>query len=201
MKPTIGIIDYGLGNLSSVYYSLRDLGYPVRISSDKALLKEADVLLIPGVGAFSVAVNSLKEKGLFDFILEQASQKKPILGICLGMQLLTDASHEHQFNRGLSLIPGEIIPFEGLTPHIGWNTIENFNGKGWQESNQEAFYFNHTYHYSGPEEHQICLTNFQKPFAAIIKKDNVIGLQFHPEKSQTAGRRLLRTIIEGFTNA
>jgi glutamine amidotransferase len=199
---TIGVIDYGMGNHASVTHGLRELGFRVRVSDDIAVLDSTDVLLLPGVGAFPAAMQELHRRGLVGYLQKQARTRRPILGICLGMQLLTSASCEHEYTAGLNLIPGEIIAFEDGGWHIGWNTLECTQADPLiQPSDGQAFYFNHSFRFDGPKEFQLTRTRHLAPFASIIRRGNVVGLQFHPEKSQLAGKALLRSLITGLANA
>jgi glutamine amidotransferase len=199
---TIGLIDYGMGNHASVTHSLRQLGLRVRVGDTPEVLDSADVLLLPGVGAFPAAMRELHRRGLVDYLQEQARAQRPIVGICLGMQLLASASWEHEHTAGLDLVPGEIVPFADGGWQIGWNTLEVVQPDPLLlPSDGEAFYFNHSFHFRGPDEFQFARTRHATPFASIIRRGNVVGLQFHPEKSQLAGRTLLRNLMEGLANA
>ena len=193
---TIGIIDYGMGNHASVAHSLRDIGFRVRVSKDTAQLDLVDALILPGVGAFPVAMDALNERGLVAYLQEQVERHRPLIGICLGMQLLASASYEHEYTKGLDLIPGEIVPFENKGGHIGWNTIEcSQNDASLKASDGQAFYFNHSFYYKGSAEYQIAMSRHPSEFAAAIRRETVVGLQFHPEKSQDAGKALLKNLI------
>lgn len=197
-KRTIGVVDYGVGNHSSVRHALHDLELRCRISDQAEVLDACDVLLLPGVGAFRPAIEALRSRGLDRYLLDAAGRGVPLLGICLGMQLLAHASHEDGFERGLGLIPGEVVPLEEPRWHIGWNTIELVRPDPlFQDSDGRAFYFNHSYAYQGPLEYQVCRTQSGAAFGSVIRHDHIIGLQFHPEKSQDAGRALLSRVIEG----
>lgn len=199
---TIGIVDYGMGNLASVAHSLRDLGFRVRVSKDVAELDSVDALILPGVGAFPAAMRALHEHGLVTYLQEQARLQRPIIGICLGMQLLASASHEHQYTVGLDLIPGEIVAFADRGWHIGWNTLEcTQNDRMLRPSDGQAFYFNHSFYYQGPTKYQVAIARHPSEFAAVIKRGSVVGLQFHPEKSQATGRVLLKNLISGLIDA
>jgi glutamine amidotransferase len=199
---TIAVVDYGMGNHASVVNSLRDLGFRVRVSAELALLDSADVLFLPGVGAFPAAMRALHERGLVDYLQQQARNRRPMVGICLGMQLLTNASHEFQYTTGLGIIPGEFVPLSETKWHIGWNTLECVESDSLiRASDGQAFYFNHSFRYQGPSEYQIGLSRHPGPFASVIRRTNVVGIQFHPEKSQDAGRVLLRNIVLGLSNA
>lgn len=199
---TVGIIDYGMGNHASVAHSLRDLGLRVRVSAEIEVLNGTDVLLLPGVGAFPAAMQALHQRSLVGYLQEQARVQRPILGICLGMQLLSGASYEHEYTAGLDLIPGEIKAFADHGWHIGWNTLEcTQHDPLIQPSDGEAFYFNHSFCYHGPAEYQMATARHPSAFAAVIRRGSVVGLQFHPEKSQTAGKVLLRNLITGLAHA
>jgi len=199
---SVGIVDYGMGNHASVVHSLRDIGFRVMVSNNGADLDAVDVLMLPGVGAFPSAMAALHERGLVDYLHQQANLGRPLIGICLGMQLLANASYEHKHTVGLGLIPGDILPFEDHGAHIGWNTIEfSQNNLVWLESGGRAFYFNHSFYYQGPSEYQVAVTQHLIPFPSIIKCSNVIGMQFHPEKSQLAGKALLKNLIESLVDA
>lgn len=199
---TIGIVDYGMGNHASVAQSLRDIGFRVRASNEVAELDSVDVMVLPGVGAFPAAMRALHERDLVTYLQEQARLQRPIIGICLGMQLLASASHEHQYTVGLDLIPGEIVPFADHGWHIGWNTLEcTQNDPLLRPSDGHAFYFNHSFYYHGPTEYQMAITRHPTEFAAVIKRGKVVGVQFHPEKSQAAGKALLKNLISGLVHA
>ena len=199
---TVGIVDYGMGNHASVIHSLRDLGFRVRVSDVPEVLDTSDVLVLPGVGAFPAAMQALHQRELVSYLQQQARDQRPIVGICLGMQLLTSASHEFQYTAGLDLIPGEVVPLTGAKWHIGWNTLECVNNDSLlQPSDGQAFYFNHLFCYKGPSEYQVGLSHHPGPIAAVIRRGNSVGIQFHPEKSQAAGRALLKNIISGLTHA
>lgn len=199
---TVGIVDYGIGNHASVIHCLRGLGFRVRVSADTAVLDATDVLVLPGVGAFPPAMQALHDRALVGYLRQQAREQRPIVGICLGMQLLTTASYELQYTAGLDIIPGEVVAMSGAKWHIGWNTLECINADPLlQASDGQAFYFNHSFCYRGPAEFQAGLSRHPEPFASVIRRGNAIGVQFHPEKSQQAGRELLRNIISGLAHA
>ncbi len=199
---TIGIVDYGMGNHASVAHSLRDIGFRVRISKEPAELDLVDALVLPGVGGFPAGMSALYERGLVTYLQEQARLQRPIAGICLGMQLLASASHEHEYTAGLDLIPGEIVPFADHGWHIGWNTLECVgNNPLLTASDGQAFYFNHSFHYQGPAEYQVAVARHPSAFAAAIRRGSVVGVQFHPEKSQAAGKELLKNLITGLVYA
>ena len=197
-KLTVGIVDYGVGNLASVWRALHQLGYRARISNDPAVLSATDLLLLPGVGAYPAAMDALNAQGLTQYLREQARSGRPIVGICLGMQLLSDSSTEFRLTAGLGLIPGLVVPLPDAGWHIGWNTIEVVNDDALlAPSNGQSFYFNHSYVFEAPPVYQASVARLQSPFPIAVHNQNVLGLQFHPEKSQDAGRRLLRNVING----
>jgi glutamine amidotransferase len=199
---TIGMVDYGVGNHASVAHALRRLGYRVKLSTDPAVLNATDVLVLPGVGAFPPAMQALHRCGLATYLREQVGVGRPLLGICLGMQLLTTASHEHGYTPGLDFIPGEVHQMADTRWHIGWNVLECVNSDSLlRPSHGRHFYFNHSYVYQGPTEHRLAVARNPTPLAAVIRRNNVVGVQFHPEKSQGAGQAMLRNLIEGLAHA
>ncbi|MCC7073402.1 MAG: imidazole glycerol phosphate synthase subunit HisH [Deltaproteobacteria bacterium] len=198
----VGLVDYGVGNHSSVHQSLQKIGVRCRVSDDPAVLSPCDLLLLPGVGAFRPAMEALKRKGLDRYLVERASKKRPIVGICLGMQLLTEGSYEGGFTPGLGLIPGEIVPLGPLLWHIGWNTVTRVTDDPLFEGiSGQTFYFNHAYKYHGPQQFKVCTTRVEYSFASVVRRNKIIGLQFHPEKSQDVGNALLRRVIEELCRA
>jgi glutamine amidotransferase len=201
MKPrTIGIVDYGVGNHASVYRTLRGLGYRCRVTREPDVLDATDVLLLPGVGAFPAAMQALNDCGLVDYLQAQARRARPMIGICLGMQLLADASSEYQVTAGLGLIPGTVAPLSGATWHIGWNTIEVLHREPLlQPSDGHSLYFNHSYVFEPAAEYRAAVSRLGGAFTVAVRRENIVGLQFHPEKSQVAGQQLLRNVIEGLT--
>jgi glutamine amidotransferase len=199
---TVGIVDYGMGNHASVIHSLRDLGFRVRVSAETGVLDGTDILILPGVGAFPSAMQALHERRLVDYLQQEARRHRPIIGICLGMQLLATASYELQYTMGLDIIPGEIIALPSAKWHIGWDTLENVRADPlFQPSEEQAFYFNHSFCYRGAAEYHICVTRHPEPFPSVIRSNNIVGVQFHPEKSQAAGKILLRNLINGLAHA
>lgn len=204
-RLTIGIVDYGVGNLASIRHTLHALDYRCRISSEPAVLDETDVLLLPGVGAYPYAMQCLREKGLDAYIQNQARTGKPIIGICLGMQLLADSSTEVSCTAGLGLIPGQVLALSSPDWHIGWNNIEVMRDDAlFSECDGVSVYFNHSYVFHAPAEYLVAVARFESSNAAFpiaVRRDNVVGLQFHPEKSQAGGRALLARIIEGLCHA
>lgn len=198
---SVAIVDYGMGNQASVVHTLRSLGYRVKLAATAEGLDDAQVLVLPGVGAFPAAMQALAERGLIDYLRTQAQAGRTILGICLGMQLLAEASHENGYTRGLGLVPGEFVPFPDGGWHIGWNTVACAEDPLAARVDGQAFYFNHSFHYRGPARFQLARAGDPRPCAAIIRSGNVVGMQFHPEKSQASGRMLLQDLINGLTDA
>ena len=200
-RLTVGIVDYGFGNHSSVAHFLRKLGFRVCVTSKPDLLNDADVLLIPGVGAFPAAMQSLHRLNLVEYLQQQARNMRPIIGICLGMQLLSSASYEFEYTDGLNIIPGKILPLIESKWHIGWNSVDCVSTESsLHYISGKSFYFNHSYYYHGPSEYQQCVTRSFKSFASIIRREKVVGMQFHPEKSQESGTVLFRNLILELTS-
>ncbi len=197
----IGIIDYGVGNLFSLSSSFKAIGEDIFVSSDKDKLKEADGLILPGVGAFGDAVKKLRESGLDEFVIDWAESKKPLMGICLGMQLLFERSFEYGEHKGLGLLKGEVVPMDGSLPkelkipHIGWNMLHITRKSPLFENLKEGdcVYFVHSFYANNCEESLIATTEYGKHLTAAVAKDNVYGCQFHPEKSGAVGMEILRS--------
>lgn len=199
---TVGVVDYEIGNHASIVHCLRKLGFRVRISADPDVLDATNILVLPGVGAFPAAMDALQRRGLITYLQDKARNQKPIIGICLGMQLLATSSTEMQHTAGLDIIPGNIVPIAETTWHIGWNTMECVHQDPlFQPSDGEAFYFNHSYCYRGPHEYEMALSRHGGNIPVAIRRGKTVGLQFHPEKSQKAGRTLLLNMIAGLVHA
>ena len=201
----IGIIDYGVGNLFSLRSSFAAIGCEAIVSRDPAALSACERIVLPGVGAFGDAARLLRESGMADLVLSEAAAGKPILGICLGMQLLLEESHEYGIHKGLGLIPGAVRPiFETIPaglkiPHIGWNAL-HFERKHpvFRYVDEGAYvYFVHSYHGTACGESTVAVTDYGAPLCAAVCKDNVVGCQFHPEKSGAVGLSILRAFAEG----
>lgn len=197
-RRTVGIVDYGVGNHASVWRTLHALGYRCRVSAEPDVLSSADLLLLPGVGAFRAAMEALHRHNLVEYLKEQSREGKPIVGLCLGMQLLADASLEHGVTAGLGLIPGQVVPLDQARWHIGWNSIEAVSDDTmFRFSDGKSMYFNHGYMFRASPEHQACLARLDSAFPVGVRRGNLVGLQFHPEKSQAAGHQILRNVVEG----
>ena len=190
----IGIINYGAGNLGSLSNAFSYLGIPSFISGDIEELQKAKKLVLPGVGAFGPAMDRLKNLKLDDFLNDWVDDRKYLLGICLGMQLLLSESEENGTNKGLNLIPGRVklIKNSFRKVHIGWNQVKPTN-ENLVFSKTGYAYFVHSYAcHPVDEENIISLTEYGNQFVSGLRKRNVIGLQFHPEKSQEFGLRILK---------
>jgi imidazole glycerol phosphate synthase glutamine amidotransferase subunit len=191
----ITIVDYGMGNLRNVLRACAEIGVKASVTSDPGLVSAATWLILPGVGAFGEAVRRIDELGLRRPILEHAKAGRPLLGICLGMQLLLDASEESPGAAGLGLIPGTVRKLSGdvKVPHIGWNDVIPVSPSPLFPDPKEApvMYFVHSF-CAGIIPETVAVTEYGVRFSASVKKGNVYGVQFHPEKSQVAGLNLLR---------
>ena len=200
----IAVIDYGVGNLFSLKSSLESLGADVKVTADKNLIASADRLILPGVGAFADAAEKLRRSGLDAVIKDEADKGKTIMGICLGMQLLFERSYEYGMHEGLGLIKGNVKPISDVIPnglkipHIGWNALifkaESPIFKYIKEG--EHVYFVHSYYAADCEENVIATAEYGQELTAAVQNKNVIGCQFHPEKSGKTGLNILRAFIE-----
>lgn len=196
----IAIIDYGVGNLSSVLNALKAIGIEAEITSNHDKIRAADKIILPGVGAFKAGMQNLQKLDLIDVLHDEVMmKKKPFLGICLGMQLIFTKSYEGGETSGLGWIKGEVIRFDvekqGLhVPHIGWNEVRcDTNSPLFKESpEKQHFYFVHSYYPVSQEEVSIGKCDYGSEFTAVLQKDNIFATQFHPEKSQHEGLELLR---------
>ena len=200
----IAIIDYGVGNLFSLCSSFRKIGAEITVTADPAVLASADKLILPGVGAFADAARKLRDSGLDAVIKEQAARGKPIMGICLGMQMLFEKSFEYGEHEGLGLLKGSVIPMAGRIPenlkipHIGWNALH------FQKSSPlfryikegDCVYFVHSYYASDCEESVIATAEYGAELTAAVAQGNIFGCQFHPEKSGEVGLSILRAFCE-----
>ncbi len=201
----IGIIDYGVGNLFSLQSSLKAIGENVIVSGDREVLKKADKLILPGVGAFADAVRKLRDSGLDRLVYDKVSDGTSLLGICLGMQMLFEKSLEYGEHRGLGLLKGQVVPMQGKIqsqlkiPHMGWNQLQITNPQSKLFKNTspgEFVYFVHSYFASGCEDSLAAVTDYGIPITAAVEKGNVFGCQFHPEKSGEVGLRILRAFCD-----
>ena len=204
MNPRILIIDYNVGNFQSVANALNFLGYNFSVSGDPKDLKTADVFILPGVGAFHEAMKNLASRELIEPLREAVlGNQKPILGICLGMQVLAEDSEEFGFHKGLGFIPGHVVRFKDKAgfplPHVGWNNISIIKKDPLlsRVSDNSNYYFDHSFYFQCDKKYTIAKCNYGIEFSAAVQRDNVFGTQFHPEKSQVAGLKLFRGFIEG----
>ena len=200
----IAIIDYGVGNLFSLASSFSAIGAEATVTSDPAVIRAADRLILPGVGAFEDAARKLRESGMADLVKEEAARGKPIMGICLGMQMLFERSFEYGEHEGLGLIKGSVRPIadvipKGLKiPHIGWNALhftrQNSLFKYLEEG--DFVYFVHSFYAADCDDAVIATSEYGAPLTAAVAVGNVMGCQFHPEKSGNAGLSILRAFCE-----
>ncbi|KAB2902942.1 MAG: imidazole glycerol phosphate synthase subunit HisH [Anaerolineae bacterium] len=198
----IGVIDYGASNIRSVANALKHLGADMKLATRPAEIARAEKLILPGVGAFRPGMERLQQQGFVEFLLDSANKSVPILGICLGMQFLLESSEEDGFFEGLGLIPGKCVRFqiEGKVPHMGWNQLEHDGSnpimRGIPTVNSYA-YFVHSFHATAiPDSCVIATTEYGYPYPSIIGRENIFGAQFHPEKSQQVGLRLLKNFCD-----
>lgn len=192
----IAIVDYGMGNLRSVQKAFESLGFDARTTDNKTDIQNASHLVLPGVGAFADAISTLESSGLKDIMLAEINKGKPFLGICLGMQLMFEKSFENGEYTGLSLIPGVVVRFDvqGLkVPHMGWNELIARDNALFSSEAGKYVYFVHSYHPARvPDEYIIAETDYGYRFTSAVAKDNIYGLQFHPEKSDGVGLDMLK---------
>ena len=201
----IAVIDYGVGNLFSLQRSLEFVGAEATVSGDAAVLRRADKLILPGVGAFGDAAAKLRATGLDQVVLEEAAAGKPLLGICLGMQLLFEESEEYGLHPGLGLLKGRVVAMEGRLPaglpipHIGWNGLRLVKSDCplFRETKDgDCVYFVHSFYAEGCEDSLAATAEYGLDLTATVWKDNVYGCQFHPEKSGPVGLKMLRAFVE-----
>ena len=198
----IGIIDYGVGNLFSLKSSFEAIGAETFVSGDAGELAKADKLILPGVGAFGDAAEKLRRTGLDAFVRRQAEAGVPLLGICLGMQLLFEKSYEYGEHAGLGLLKGQVVPMterlpQGLKiPHMGWNALHlcREDSRLFASTKEGDFvYFVHSFYAEGCEDSLAAATEYGIPITAAVERGNVFGCQFHPEKSGNVGLEILRS--------
>ena len=201
----IAIVDYGVGNLFSLQSSFKRIGADAVVTGDRSVIESADRILLPGVGAFEDAARKLRESGLADVVCQQAEAGKNILGICLGMQILFDRSYEFGCHQGLGLIPGDVVDMTPevapalKVPHIGWNPLHltqpdhplfRYLKEG------DCVYFVHTYYATNCDEAVLATAEYGRTLTAAVGKGNIMGCQFHPEKSGPVGLNILRAFCE-----
>ena len=198
----IGIIDYGVGNLFSLCSSCKAIGEEAFVSGDASQLAKADRLILPGVGAFEDAARKLNDSGMAEFVRQQAAAGKPLLGICLGMQLLFEKSYEYGCHQGLGLLKGQVVPMEGKLPanlkipHMGWNALQIKGGTLLNGLDGQYVYFVHSFFAENCEDSLSAVTEYGIPITAAVEKGSIFGCQFHPEKSGNVGLSILRKFAE-----
>ena len=200
----IAIVDYGVGNLFSLQRSFAAIGQEAVVTADPKTLEKADKLLLPGVGAFGDAAQKLRSSGLDKVVVAEAKKGKPLMGICLGMQLLFEEGYEYGIHKGLGLIPGKVVAMKGVIPealkipHMGWNALD-FQKESPLFSHikdKDCVYFVHSFYATDCEEAVIATAQYGAPLTAAVQKGNIFGCQFHPEKSGTVGLNILRAFAE-----
>ena len=200
--PRIGIVDYGMGNLRSMANALEEVGARPEMVTDPATLDSYDKLVLPGVGAFGRAMANLSARGMDRALTEYARSGRPVLGVCLGMQLMAEASEESESVAGLGWVPGRVVAFqpkEGVkVPHMGWNSLQIVQDhpaiRGIEDGSDA--YFVHSYHFVCADERNVVANSEHGvPFTAILAHDNLVGMQFHPEKSQAVGLTLIGNFV------
>lgn len=196
----IAIVDYGMGNLRSVQKAFEHLGFEAVITDDAAVVKAADRVVLPGVGAFEDAMTRLRSTGLDRSLMDVARTGKPVLGICLGMQMMFERSEENGLHEGLGLFPGTVTRFkeQGLKiPHMGWNTLKTRDCPLFDAGDDPCVYFVHSYCMADVSDDFTAATcDYGQTFTAAICRGNIMATQFHPEKSGNAGLRMLRRFAE-----
>lgn len=200
----IAIVDYGVGNLFSLESSFAAIGADVTVTSDPEVIKSADRIILPGVGAFGDAAEKLRNSGLCEVIKSEIAAGKPLMGICLGMQLLFERSFEYGSHEGLGLIKGSIKPLAEVVdkdlkiPHIGWNALKIHRDSPIFKyiKNGDCVYFVHSYYATDCEESLIADTEYSVPVTAAVQNGNIFGCQFHPEKSGEVGLSILKAFAE-----
>ena len=200
----IAIIDYGVGNLFSLVSSFKMIGADAVITGDPEVIRRADKLILPGVGAFADAIAKLRESGLDKVLREEAAKGKELMGICLGMQLLFEKSMEYGEHEGLGLLRGSVVPMEGVIPselkipHIGWNALHFQKDHKLMKyiKENDCVYFVHSYYAVDCEDSLLATAEYGKELTAMVGKNNVMGCQFHPEKSGAVGLNILRAFCE-----
>jgi glutamine amidotransferase len=195
----IAIVDYGLGNLGSVTKAFRRFGADCRLTADPDALRAADALVLPGDGAFGATMDEIARRGLVAPLADAVRAGTPLLGICIGMQVLFEESEEHGRHAGLGLLPGRVRRFETElpVPHMGWNVLEKTRPHALLAgvADGDYVYFVHSYYCDAPAEITLAVSDYDRDFAAVVGRDNVLGVQFHPEKSQAVGLRMIESFV------
>ena len=198
----IAIINYGLGNLHSVQKAVAFVGGETVVTDDAQVILGADKVILPGVGAFANGMKGLESRRLVQVVQEVVALGKPLLGICLGMQLLFEESEEQGQHQGLGLLAGKVVPFQETSvkvPQIGWNQVQISNSSGLMNGIRDGdyFYFNHGYYCIPQDEGDVLtMTDYDVRFASSVERETIFGVQFHPEKSQKIGLQILKNFVE-----
>ena len=200
----VAIVDYGVGNLFSLCSSLEYIGVSACITSDADTIKKADKIILPGVGAFEDAARALNDSGLADVLREAAASGKEIMGICLGMQMLFERSFEYGEHKGLGLLSGDVVAMKGVIPeelkipHIGWNALHIVKDHKLFKYIKEGdcVYFVHSFYATDCEDSLLATSEYGKDITAVVGRGNVMGCQFHPEKSGEVGLKILKAFCE-----
>jgi glutamine amidotransferase len=195
----IAIADYGIGNLGSVTKAFRQAGAEIQLTGDPEALRRADALVLPGDGAFAATMEEVERRGLVPVLREARERQKPPLGICIGMQLLFEESEEHGLHRGLGFLPGRVRRFDGPlpVPHMGWNVLRPRRAHPLLDGLAEGsyVYFVHSYYCDAPGDVVIASSDYGREFPAVVASGSVLGVQFHPEKSQQVGLRMVAGFV------
>ena len=200
----IAIVDYGVGNLFSLISSFKKIGADITVTADSDVISRADGIILPGVGAFEDAAKKLRDSGLDKVIIDEAKKGKKLMGICLGMQMLFEKSYEYGCHEGLGLLKGSIVPMKNSIPndlkipHIGWNALHFTRDSNLFKyiKENDCVYFVHSFYATDCEDSVIATAEYGKELTAAVQKDNVMGCQFHPEKSGEVGLNILRAFCE-----
>ena len=204
-KPVCAVLDYGIGNVSSLHSFFRELGFRCIITRDRDILISSDLVVLPGVGSFPPVIQSLTSDGTSELIQHRHHDNKPILGICLGMQLLSSSSTESGFNQGLSILPGNTVMFNDSCCHIGWNSaLSTHQDTAFHRCfTDNHYYFNHSYYIDAcPSSALLSTTHYNgQIFPSAIQVCSTVGIQFHPEKSQSSGINLIKTLYKDLLHA
>lgn len=201
----ITIVDYGIGNLGSVIKAFRHVGAETVLSGDPAVLRKAEALVLPGDGAFGATMDGVRERGLVPVLKERAEAGTPLLGICIGMQLLFEESEEHGRHAGLGLLPGRVRRFGGdlPVPHMGWNSLHPRREHALLDGIADGahVYFVHSYFCDAAEDVVVATSDYGVDFPAVVARGSVLGVQFHPEKSQAVGLRMVENFVRSLRAA
>jgi len=195
----IAVVDYGIGNLGSVIKGFRHAGAETVLTGDPSLLRSADAMVLPGDGAFGATMDEVRRRGLVPVLREAAGAGRPLLGICIGMQLLFEESEEHGHHEGLGLLPGRVRRLTGdlPVPHMGWNRLRRRRDHALLDGVPDGahVYFVHSYYCDAPPDVVLATTDYGTELPAVVGRGNVLGVQFHPEKSQAVGLRMIDSFV------